>query len=306
MVNRIRSLGAKKLSYASRIILINSVLNTLYSYWAGIFLIPKAVIKIIEAICRNFLWEGSSYYHRVPLIAWEKVTLPKNEGGLGIKKAETLNVATVAKLVDWIYGKADRLWKSICNVKEKMKLAYVHDQWSPDPNGYSVKHGYEWLRYRQNKQDWYTVVWNNWNVAKHAVITWLAMNNGLNVREKLFKIAETVEHLFFNCDYSKKVLQYVENWCGFRIDVSMASSGRSSLKAGVHSLTWTACYYYIWYQRNNARLNATLLRPDKVVESVREEAMRRIRLMIGKNMSRGDKEWLRRWGLVPTANQSAN
>ncbi|XP_074267035.1 uncharacterized protein LOC141590337 [Silene latifolia] len=72
MVNRIRSLGAKKLSYAGKI-------------------------------------DGSSDYHRVPLITWDKVTLPKEEGGLGIKKSETWNVATVAKLVDWIYGKADRL-----------------------------------------------------------------------------------------------------------------------------------------------------------------------------------------------------
>ncbi|XP_074292218.1 uncharacterized protein LOC141619085 [Silene latifolia] len=227
MVNRITSLGAKKLSYAGRIVLINSVLNTLYSYWAGIFLIPKAVIKRIEAICRNFLWDRSSNYHRVPLNAWHKVTLPKEEG-------------------DWIYGKANRLWvrwinhiylkngswhdysppadaawawKSICKVKEKMKLAYVHDQWSPDSDGYSVKQGYDWLRHRQNKQDWYTVVWNKSNVAKHVVITWLAINNGLNVREKLFRIsytqesnccncecaAETTEHLFFKCDYSKKL-----------------------------------------------------------------------------------------------------
>ncbi|XP_074292086.1 uncharacterized protein LOC141618927 [Silene latifolia] len=110
MVNRIRSLGAKKLSYAGRIVLINSVLNTLYSYWAGIFPIPKAVVKRIEAICRNFLWDRSSNYHRVPLVSWDTVTLPKEGGDLGIKRAENWNVAIVAKLVDWIYGKADRLW----------------------------------------------------------------------------------------------------------------------------------------------------------------------------------------------------
>ncbi|XP_074299730.1 uncharacterized protein LOC141630885 [Silene latifolia] len=55
----------------------------------GIFLIPKSVIKRIEAICRNFLWARSSDYHRVPLVAWDTITLPKTEGGLGIKRALT-------------------------------------------------------------------------------------------------------------------------------------------------------------------------------------------------------------------------
>ncbi|XP_074283110.1 uncharacterized protein LOC141607654 [Silene latifolia] len=44
LVNRIRSLGAKKLFYAGR----------------------------IERICRNFFWDGSSEYQRVPLLAWDK------------------------------------------------------------------------------------------------------------------------------------------------------------------------------------------------------------------------------------------
>ncbi|XP_074270821.1 uncharacterized protein LOC141594724 [Silene latifolia] len=67
--SRIRGIGAKKLSYAGRVILINAVLNTLHNYWASIFLIPKGVIKRIEAICRNFLWSGSSEYSRSPLVA---------------------------------------------------------------------------------------------------------------------------------------------------------------------------------------------------------------------------------------------
>ncbi|XP_074283120.1 uncharacterized protein LOC141607664 [Silene latifolia] len=46
---------------------------------------------------------------RVPLVGWDTVTLPKTEGGLGIKKDEIWNVAIVAKLVDWIYSKAGRL-----------------------------------------------------------------------------------------------------------------------------------------------------------------------------------------------------
>ncbi|XP_074305789.1 uncharacterized protein LOC141641010 [Silene latifolia] len=313
MVNRIRSLGAKKLSYAGRIMLIKSVLNILYSYWAGIFLIPKAVIKRIEAICRNFLWDGSSDYHRVPLVAWDTVTLPKEEGGLGIKKAETWNVAIVAKLVDWIYGKADRLWirwinqiylkngdwhsykppadaawawKDICKVKELMKTAYIHSQWTPDSTGYTVRHGYEWLRHTQPKKDWYNVVWNKWNVPKHAIITWLYMNKGLNVRDKLHKIGycqekaccickdadETEEHLFF--------------------------SWRMGVKSQAHAMIWAACCYYIWQQRNNARTNGVLVKPAGLAERMIKESKHRIKSMVGRNMQRGEREWLNKWGCI--------
>ncbi|XP_074283325.1 uncharacterized protein LOC141607874 [Silene latifolia] len=95
VVQKIRGIGARKLSYAGRLILINSVLNTLHNYWASIFLIPKGVIRRIEAICENFFWSGESDYHRVPLIAWEKICCRKKEGGLNIKSAEVWNKATL-------------------------------------------------------------------------------------------------------------------------------------------------------------------------------------------------------------------
>ncbi|XP_074283169.1 uncharacterized protein LOC141607714 [Silene latifolia] len=184
-VNRIRSLAARKLSYAGSVDLINSVVNTLYYYWASIFIIPKSVINRVEAICRNYLWDGNTEYHRVLLIAWDKVTLPKEEGGLGIKGAKIWNYATIAKLVDWIYGKADRLsirwvnqiyikgknwhnysppadvtwsWKNICKEKKLLKHGYIDDQWIADARGYSIRSGYEWLRTYKLKQYWANMV----------------------------------------------------------------------------------------------------------------------------------------------------
>ncbi|XP_074265897.1 uncharacterized protein LOC141588349 [Silene latifolia] len=72
IVQKIRGMGARKMSYEGRLILINSVLNTLHNYWSSIFLIPKGVIHRVEAICRNFLWSSDEVYHRTPLVAWDK------------------------------------------------------------------------------------------------------------------------------------------------------------------------------------------------------------------------------------------
>ncbi|XP_074292344.1 uncharacterized protein LOC141619212 [Silene latifolia] len=215
MVSKIRGLGAKKLSYSGRVVLINSVLNTLYNYWAQLFIIPKSVIKRIKAICRNYLWDSSPDYHRVPLVAWDKVTMTKQEGGLGIKKAEVWNIATVGKLVDWIYTKSDKLWirwvhdvhlkdkdwhdyappndatwvwKHICKVKEKLKDGFVDGSWISHPHGYSMRRGYDWLKPIQNPQPWQSVVWNTWNTPKHSLISWLMLQGGMNTKEKLHKI----------------------------------------------------------------------------------------------------------------------
>ncbi|XP_074299513.1 uncharacterized protein LOC141630630 [Silene latifolia] len=165
IVNKIRGIGARKLSYAGRLVLINSVLNTLHNYWASIFLIPKGVIKRIKAICRNFLCSGESDYGRTPLVSWHGICCSKKEGGLGIKNAGVWNTASVGKLVNWLHIKADRLWvlwidhvylkgaqwdtyvpspdsnwnwRNICRVKRLMEGGFQNSSWIATPGGYSV------------------------------------------------------------------------------------------------------------------------------------------------------------------------
>ncbi|KAK9681629.1 hypothetical protein RND81_10G016600 [Saponaria officinalis] len=53
VVARIRALGSRHLSYGGRLALVKSVLATLHSYWARIFILPKNIIKRIEDTCRT-------------------------------------------------------------------------------------------------------------------------------------------------------------------------------------------------------------------------------------------------------------
>ncbi|XP_074315421.1 uncharacterized protein LOC141651616 [Silene latifolia] len=73
VVARIRSWGAKKLSYAGRLVLIKAVLSQLHSYWTRIFVIPLTVIDRIEGICRNYLWSGSDQYVKTPSVKWDNI-----------------------------------------------------------------------------------------------------------------------------------------------------------------------------------------------------------------------------------------
>ncbi|XP_074271667.1 uncharacterized protein LOC141595602 [Silene latifolia] len=196
-----------------------------------------------------------------------------------------------------------------------MKAGYQNDQWSANLKGYSIREGYEWLRNKQPKKEWVQLVWNNWNFPKHALISWLVMNQGLNVKAKLFRFChcpdkdvvsvigtETQEHLFFDCLYSRQVLSLIEQWCGFKIAVdSYASSGRSAgarLKRHTHYLFWSSCFYHIWSQRNNSRVNLILTRPETLVVQIREDAMRRIRSKFVRPVVNEERTWLQKWGIV--------
>ncbi|XP_074283207.1 uncharacterized protein LOC141607755 [Silene latifolia] len=262
MVARIRSLGARKLSYAGRITLINSVLNTLYNYWATMFILRKGVIKRVEAICRNFLWDGSSEFHRVPTVSWEKVTCPKNEGGLGIKKAELWNIATV----DWHDyvppNDANWSWKNVCKVKEVLKHGYDNAVWTANIKGYTIRSGYDCLRTSYPAQSWSNIVWNSWNIPKHSIITWLIMNDGMNVKQKLYKWGccdddlcclcyretETTEHLFLACEYSCRVSTDVERRIGMQFPTlsRLINGNKKKLQWRFLTAVLNAVYYSVW------------------------------------------------------------
>lgn len=78
---KIRYWSAKLLSYVGRIQLIKSVIFGVQTYWAQIFLLPKEIIKMIDTLCRSFLWTDSATNSRKSLISWEKICSPKAAGG---------------------------------------------------------------------------------------------------------------------------------------------------------------------------------------------------------------------------------
>ncbi|XP_074292170.1 uncharacterized protein LOC141619033 [Silene latifolia] len=196
--------------------LINAVLNTLQNYWAQMFIIPKCIINHIMAICRNFLWDGSSDYHRVPLVAWDKVTLPKKEGGLGIKKADIWNIATV--------GKRD---------------VYIKEQ------------------------DWHTY-------SPPADATWVWKNTCLL------------------------------HWFGgsFPTVGTLSAASRNTIQWKFRVAVFNAYCYTIWSQRNNARINAWLVRPEAVAARIEDDIRRRVKMKCKALVDQSDLLWLQSMNLA--------
>ena len=85
--------GWKRLYFSKRgrLTLLKSTLSSLPTYYVSLFTIPKAVATRLECIQRNFLWGSSVECFKYPLVAWEKVCLPRELGGFGIRKLASFN-----------------------------------------------------------------------------------------------------------------------------------------------------------------------------------------------------------------------
>ena len=77
----------RRLSYAGRLQLIQSVVGGVLSHWFSTAILLGRVISKIEGVCRRFLWGGDGDRRCRCPVSWDIVTLPKAEGGLGIKEA---------------------------------------------------------------------------------------------------------------------------------------------------------------------------------------------------------------------------
>ena len=77
---------------------------------------PKGVIGKLNSIIAGFIWSSRLDVRKRHWVAWSKVTLPKHEGGLGVRKFEELQVAFSVKQ-DWGLLKGTSLWSQVFSTK---------------------------------------------------------------------------------------------------------------------------------------------------------------------------------------------
>ncbi|GKU98807.1 hypothetical protein SLEP1_g11756 [Rubroshorea leprosula] len=95
ITDKISSWTSRYLSFAGRLQLISSILQSITNFWCSIFILPKRVIKSVEGICNAFLWKGRAADARGAKVTWATVCQPKMEGGLGLKPLHNWNVACI-------------------------------------------------------------------------------------------------------------------------------------------------------------------------------------------------------------------
>ncbi|XP_021728395.1 uncharacterized protein LOC110695474 [Chenopodium quinoa] len=264
VTTRIQGWMAKHLSYAGRLQLVKSVL-----------------------------------FAKKSLVAWNNVCLPKVCGGWNLLSLPEWNKAAVIKLLWDIAHKDDNLWvkwvhiyyfkhkdcwttptPARCSWFLKKILScrdIVNDQGGWDGfvqgNKLKIKKLYAAIRPQVPKVPWKRVTCHNLATPKSVFILWIALWNRLVIKDRLLQWHiscdpkcflclngnESVQHLFFDCDFSRKVWSKVlgilrvskpVQQFSDEIDWMKKICRSSRLKNKVIQVAFTETVYGIWIQRN--------------------------------------------------------
>lgn len=89
--------ASKRLSIAGKLVMLKSVLTAIPSYSMTCFLLPVSLCKRIQSVLTRFWWDSSENKKGMCWVSWDRVTQPKDRGGLGIRDIQAFNVALLAK-----------------------------------------------------------------------------------------------------------------------------------------------------------------------------------------------------------------
>ncbi|XP_074305233.1 uncharacterized protein LOC141640282 [Silene latifolia] len=296
---RIRAWGDKHLTYAGRLTLVTSVLHTLHSYWATIFLIPTGIMNNIDRICRNYLWSGKDSYLRAPAVGWDQCCKPKAEGGLGIKNSKMWNKALLGKYAWWVADKKDHLWmrwinhvylrgghwtnysppsdcswslKKIAHIMLLFRSAYIDDQWLGTSDAYTIKAGYDWIRTPGNTVNWWKLCWNSLNVPKSSFIYWAVMLGRLLTRDRLAKMGGPTSMECYLCQGADESHRHLFFECEFSRKCSDLLQQKLTIRLNPRTLVeWNKRGRRLSIlrrrmARNKARTMLTVIHPKVIVQ----------------------------------------
>lgn len=74
-----------------------AVLGSMDIFLLSFYKAPKFVIKEIEKIQSGFLWGGTEEKRSIHWASWETICLPRNKGGLGVRRMKEFNLALLCK-----------------------------------------------------------------------------------------------------------------------------------------------------------------------------------------------------------------
>lgn len=129
---RTLSWSAQSLSFAGRLLLVNTVIAGITNFWCATFVIPKACIKKINSICGAYLWKGTTEGHHSARVSWDTITLSKAEGGLNCRDLAVWNKATIIKLIWILFCNSGSLW--VAWYKEEVLNGSLGNFWTSKVN----------------------------------------------------------------------------------------------------------------------------------------------------------------------------
>ncbi|KAL4271151.1 hypothetical protein GQ457_13G007950 [Hibiscus cannabinus] len=97
MDKRIDGWTKRLLSFGGSEIFLKSVAQALPQYIMSCYLLPRIITDRITSSMRMYWWTGKANEPGWALMAWDKICMPKNAGGLGLRDLRCFNLALLGK-----------------------------------------------------------------------------------------------------------------------------------------------------------------------------------------------------------------
>lgn len=314
ILSKLDNWAAKLLSYAGRLQLIKSVIGGIQLYWCQVFLIPHKVLKVIQSACRTFLWTGKTALFKRALVAWEKVVLPKYACGLGIGNLKCWNQAAICKLlwnvqhmknrtwIQWIHGyyikgrdlfevaipqQCSWIVRKIFGAREYIQRLQNGKELIQG-HSFSIRRLYNDLIGCVEKVPWAKMMCQNSAPVKYLFITWLLLHEKLATCSYLRRIGisidpmccicerneEILDHLFFECEFSRGVWKRMADWCGVQRTVErwelekiflISRCTNNNKQQRLYRCMFAVVSYHLWRERNARRLQGRRTTEEMIV-----------------------------------------
>ncbi|KAK4385402.1 putative ribonuclease H protein [Sesamum angolense] len=295
---RIAGWSHLNLTFAGRAQLIKSVLSTLHSYWASVFILPKGIINVIEAKMRKFLWQGSTG-RGYAKVAWDQLCRPKEEGGLGFHNILVINKALMLKhlwkivqndrhsiWVDWILLHRLRNnslwtfngstgswgWKKMIKLSPVLQRGLIYQSFLSR----ALQHGH-WNWPSHNDPDISEIVSQLPLVHQNSpdTIIWKHASGQFSVKSATELIQPPNDRVGGMDSYKVRFHWPLSGWQHCIKWASKRWRSEHLINAASRALL-AALVYYIWIERNNRKFTATSSAAESVARRVVEEVRLRI------------------------------
>lgn len=137
MKQRTLNWSTQFLSTAGKATMIQSVLSPIPSYAMSCFELPVSLCKRIQTVLTRFWWDSSDGTRKICWISWDKMTQPKDMGGLGFRDIQTFNHALLAKIGWRLHTNPDCLLAKVLMGKYCHKTTFQKAQANS-----SISHGW--------------------------------------------------------------------------------------------------------------------------------------------------------------------
>ncbi|XP_062114943.1 uncharacterized protein LOC133828913 [Humulus lupulus] len=266
--------GEFPLIYLGRFQLIQTVLLSIRNYSMSIFLLPQSIIKEIDHLCRMFLWGGKGTRSKFHLTSWEQGT----------------------EIWDYIFHQdSSWYWKKLIKISKSLSISLLD---SVTVQGKLKLNRLYYLLLPGNPNPSMKSVWYNISMPKHRFILWQVVHQKLPTSDLLHHCHmslpslvcpiceledETHSHVFFECVFSKRVVQLVFEWLhglywpSHFIDCcKWLSADRKSFRDWIIVAALAASIYHIWYTRNSCYFDSSCFTVCSIVNMIKTSVIGRI------------------------------